>query len=86
MNIVGQRVSRAEYEAICAGKTMLFTSPDWTPTPENINALPDPVRKYIHDLQTNVDPQGLVRQNHILQCEVAALRAEIETIKKAAPC
>ncbi len=34
---------------------------DWTPTAEIINALPEPLRRYIHDLQTHVDPAGTIR-------------------------
>ena len=30
---------------------------DWLPTPKNINALPQPLKSYVHDLQTNCDPQ-----------------------------
>jgi murein L,D-transpeptidase YcbB/YkuD len=30
----------------------------WLPTAENIEALPAPIRDYIHRLQTNVDPAG----------------------------
>ncbi len=25
---------------------------DWLPTPENINSLPEPLKKYIHDLES----------------------------------
>jgi hypothetical protein len=32
--------------------------PAWKPTPENINALPEPIRQYIHDLATVCDPAG----------------------------
>lgn len=31
---------------------------DWTPTPENVNALPDALRSYIHQLHTACDPSG----------------------------
>jgi hypothetical protein len=34
---------------------------DWKPTPENINALPEPIRRYIHDLITKHDPSGDLR-------------------------
>jgi len=30
----------------------------WLPTSANINALPDPIRGYIHDLETRADPAG----------------------------
>ena len=35
---------------------------DWTPTPKNINALPEPLRAYIHDLKTVCDPAGDVTE------------------------
>lgn len=35
----------------------------WLPTPENINALPASVRDYIHGLEANADPAGMVREN-----------------------
>lgn len=46
-------------------------SEEWTPTAENINALPLPVRSFIHELAANCDPAGTVAQNVFLrdQCE-----------------
>jgi len=35
----------------------------WLPTPENINALPEYLRDYIHQLEATCDPAGLVREN-----------------------
>ena len=43
----------------------------WTPTADNINALPAPLRQYIHDLETRCDHTG----------EVAALALAKENIK-----
>ena len=34
-------------------KPQLAIPDDWTPTPENINKLPDPLRSYIHELSTH---------------------------------
>jgi hypothetical protein len=39
-----------------------FIGPDWLPTPGAVNALPEPLRRYIHDLKTNVEPAWLIRQ------------------------
>jgi hypothetical protein len=39
------------------------------PTAEAINALPEPLRPYIHDLATNTDPAGMVGENIILRVE-----------------
>lgn len=33
-------------------------NPEWQPTPETINMLPEPLRTYIHDLETLADPGG----------------------------
>ncbi len=61
---------------------------DWTPTTDNINSLPDPVRHYIHQLQTRTDPAGDVRriaelkdQVEALQVLLAAAKAENEALK-----
>jgi hypothetical protein len=34
----------------------------WLPTAENINRLPWPLRKYIHDLETRTDIAGDIRE------------------------
>ena len=33
----------------------------WLPTPANVNALPEGLRRYIHDLETRCDPAGDVQ-------------------------
>ena len=43
--------------------------PDWSPTPANINALPNPLRRYIHDLKTICDPAGDVAEMFRLRGE-----------------
>lgn len=48
-------------------------SPDWRPTPANINALPKLIRNYIHDLETICDPAGMVAENVILREDLKAL-------------
>ena len=38
---------------------MAFSVPeDWLPTPDNINALPDGLRRYIHDVEDQMRPAG----------------------------
>jgi hypothetical protein len=54
--------------------------PDWKPTAENINALPEPLRRYIHDIETNCDPQGIIRENFTLRTENKFLRMECERL------
>ena len=55
---------------IAPEKPLLWTSGEpreWKPTPESINNLPDPIRRYIHDLETNADPAGMVQENFNLR-------------------
>ncbi len=51
---------------------------NWLPTAENINALPDPVRNYIADMQTNADPPSMVADNIILRDTIKALEIKCE--------
>lgn len=51
---------------------------NWLPTSENINALPEPVRKYIHDLHATTDQAVLVRENVLLRDQVRALSKLLE--------
>lgn len=53
------------------------------PTTEEINALPDPVRRYIHDLETRCDPSGDVRTIHALQEHINALESRDVAEQKA---
>jgi hypothetical protein len=54
-----QRLETIEQEVLKKSK--------WTPTPANVNALPEPIRKYIHDLETLCDPAGIVAENTLLK-------------------
>jgi hypothetical protein len=46
---------------------------DWTPTAESVNALPEPLRRYICDLETRCDPAGDVRT-------IASLREQRDSL------
>ncbi len=52
----------------------------WRPTPENINALPKPLRDYIHHLETDADPAGTTAENFRLRQENKDLRQECEQL------
>jgi len=55
----------------------------WAPTPENIKALPGPVRSYIYDIESSMDFAGiadLMRESFRLRQENAALRRECERL------
>lgn len=53
----------------------------WTPTAANINALPPPVRKYIHDLETLADPAGIVQENVLGRDTIKALEAWVNDLQ-----
>lgn len=55
---------------------------DWLPTPDNINALPEPVRKFIHDLETNTDPAHIVRENILIKDTCKLLLEKLEEKRK----
>ncbi len=48
---------------------------NWMPTSENINALPMPLRDYIHGLEARCDPAGDVSRMAMLNDENQQLRA-----------
>jgi hypothetical protein len=55
---------------------MLKIPDSWVPTAANVNKLPLALRRYLHDLHTNTDPAGTLRENVRLRQQNAALRAE----------
>lgn len=55
---------------------------DWLPTPANINALPDPIRRYIHHLETRADPAGDTLRIYELETMVRGLEAMIVVMRK----
>ena len=63
-----------------------YIDPDWTPTAESVNSLPDPVRMYIHALETNCDPAGLVAENALLRDQTKMLDAMVARLKRGNSC
>lgn len=63
---------------------------DWKPTAGTIRSLPRPLRKYIHDLETDCDPAGTIRSEVLLRehtvpaltARVAELEAELAAVSK----
>ena len=57
---------------------------DWLPTPDNINALPEPVRRLVHLLETNADPAHIVRENILIKdtCKLLVIKLEEKKKKK----
>jgi len=54
----------------------------WSPTADNVNALPLHIREYIHDLETNADPAGMVAENTLISDLCRQLDAKIAQLKE----
>jgi len=52
-------------------------------TPDEINALPERVRKYIHDLETRCDPAGEVQERWSLREQRDALVVRVRELEEA---
>lgn len=59
----------------------VFIPEGWAPAAENINALPLPLRHFIHALQTVCDPAGTSRENVLVKEENYALHKMIAELK-----
>ena len=59
-------------------------SEGWTPTAANINALPDPLRRYIHDLETRCDPTGDVQTIHSQREQINGLLKRVRELSTPA--
>ena len=51
-------------------------SDSWSPTPDNVDALPAPLSRYIYHLQTNF--RDALRENFQLAQEIAMLKRRIK--------
>ena len=51
---------------------------DWTPTAESVNSLPETLRKYIHDLETDADPAGTISQNVLMKDQIEGLQVMLK--------
>lgn len=63
---------------------MMMIPDSWLPTPANVNALPEPLRHYIHQLETNCDPAGDQRNLIIARDTIAQLQAHVQELQEAA--
>lgn len=59
----------------------LEISDDWTPTAAAINALPLPLRKFIHELETHYDPQATLQQLYECRQQERAVTAMVERLR-----
>ena len=62
--------------------TTITIKSDWLPTAENINSLPEPLRKYIHDLEA-FSPSDLVMENHELRQNYLGAIALLKAYKES---
>ncbi len=53
----------------------------WLPTAANVNALPEPVRKYVHDLETRCDPSGDTRELAVAKDIIRAQELRIQELE-----
>ena len=67
----------------------LRTLEDWLPTVANVNALPEGLRRYVHDLETRCDPAGDVQTMALqadtirgLHAKVRELEAELASVRR----
>lgn len=69
-----------EVERLVAAAARQLTT--FSPTPEQVNALPPKIRGYIHDLETNCDPAGMVRENVIAGETTRALHEQLREMER----
>jgi hypothetical protein len=55
---------------------------DWAPTAANINALPMPLRRFIMQLETHMDPQLTLQQLHACEQNTRALAAMVAMLRE----
>src|SRR5215472_3382067 len=61
----------------------------WLPTAENVNALPEGIRRYVHDIETRYDPAHDVQKMALqadtirgLDAKVQELEAELASVRR----
>jgi hypothetical protein len=72
--------SRWNWRREFRGQSM-FIPRTWRPTKRNLNRLPMPLQRFIHDVLTECDPAGTIRANVLLKDENHALRRMIGELK-----
>lgn len=76
-------ITRLSDGPIKAGTYAMRLVEPWQPTSENINALPEPVRKYVHDLETRCDPAGEVAALTLTRDQNAQLQERLTLLLEA---
>jgi len=55
---------------------------EFKPDAAHINALPDPLRRFIHDIETNADPAGTISENILVRDGSRMLRTLLEKLQR----
>jgi len=78
-----------EFLAIDATEAAVAGGEGWLPTPENVNALPEGIRRYVRDLEPRCDLAGDVQKMAIqadtiyrLDAKVRELEAELASVRR----
>src|SRR5215470_5092043 len=66
---------------IDATEAALAGGEGWLPTAENVNALPEGIRRYVHDLETRCDPAGDVQKMALQADTIRGLDAKVRELK-----
>src|SRR5215813_13269936 len=66
---------------IDASEPPLTGGEGWLPTAENVNALPEGIRRYVHDLETRCDPAGDVQTMALQADTIRGLDAKVRELE-----
>lgn len=76
--LIGEDAAKDHFGHFMQDNANCVIDKDWKPDADNINRLPQPLRKYIRDVETLCDPSFIIQENHRLELENLSLRAAIE--------
>jgi len=72
-----------EFLAIDATEAAVAGGEGWLPTPENVNTLPEGIRRYVHDLETRCDPAHDVQKMALQADTIRGLDAKVRELEVA---
>src|SRR5215510_5178020 len=70
-----------EFLAIDATEVAIAGGEGWLPTAENVNALPEGIRRYVHDLETRCDPAHDVQKMALQADTIRGLDAKVRELE-----
>src|SRR5262249_41524326 len=75
------RFTLHEFLAIDATEAAVAGGEGWLPTAENVNALPEGIRRYVHDLETRCDPTHEVQKMALQADTIRGLDAKVRELE-----